>query len=166
MVKEKNVMKTKMKKMISIKSITILTLTFLIALGSALAASHDPVSICGTVDLNTFKGTAMATIGGEELSGTVAVIPMQPPVSKDGGLYFPEVQHVFTFEDGSALTTTGEEFAMPTDENPAILTLHGNMEIIEGNGVFEGASGELQVNGQMDQSIGQATFNANGAISL
>ena len=158
-------MKTRMKKLISVKSMPVLALSLLVLLGSALAASRDPVSISGTVDLTTFSGTATVTIGGEELSGSVQVIPMVPPEPKDGGLYFPEVQHVFIFDDVSILTTTGEELAMPTDENLAVWTLHGNMEIISGTGVFEGASGELRVNGQMDWSVGQATFQANGVIS-
>lgn len=130
-------MKAKMKKLISIKSIPILALALLIVLGSALAAGRDPVSISGVVDLKTFTGTATVTIRGQQLTGTVAIIPLQPPVPKDGGLYFPEVKHVFELDDGSTLTTTGEELAMPTDENPAISTLHGNMEITEGTGVFE-----------------------------
>jgi len=158
-------MKARIQKMISIKSVLFTAVMLFIVSALTLAAGHDPVSISGTVDLASFTGTATVIIGSEELECEVAVIPMQPPEPKDGGLYFPEVQHVFTFEDGSTLTTTGEEFAMPTDENPAILTLHGNMEIISGTGVLEGASGELRVNGQMDWSIGQATFNANGAIS-
>jgi hypothetical protein len=163
--KEKNAMKAKSRKLISIKSIPILALALLIVSGLALAAVHEPVSISGEVDLITFSGTATVTIGGEELEVTVQVIPKQPPVPKDGGLYFPEVEHVFNLADGSTLITTGEELAMPTDENPAIYTLHGNMEIIDGTGVFDGASGELRVNGQMDWSIGQATFDAKGAIS-
>jgi hypothetical protein len=165
MFKEQNKMKARMKKLISIKSIPILALALLIVLGSALAASRDPVSISGVVDLATFSGTATVTVGGDTFSGDVQVIPIQPPEPKDDGLHFPEVNHVFNFEDGSNLTTTGEELAMPTDENPAVHTLHGNMEIIDGTGVFDGASGELRVNGQMDWSVGQATFNANGAIS-
>ena len=158
-------MKTRMKKLISVKSMPVLALALLVLLGTALAAGRDPVSISGTVDLATFSGTTTVTIGGEEISACVAVIPMAEPEPKDGGLYFPVVQHVFTFDDGSILTTTGEELAMPTDENLAVWTLHGNMEIISGTGVFEGASGELRVNGQMDWSVGQATFEANGTIS-
>ena len=129
-------MKTKMKQLISIKSMPLHALALLIVSGLALAASREPISICGVVDLGTFIGTASVTVGGEVVSGTVQVIPLQTPVPKDGGFYFPEVQHAFTFEDGSKLTTTGEELAMPTDENPAIYTLHGNMEIISGKGVF------------------------------
>jgi len=141
-------------------------MALLIALGSALAEpAREPVSISGDVNLATFSGTATVTIGGEQLVGSVQVTPLAPPEPKDGGLYFPVVEHVFDFGGGSTLTTIGQELAMPTDENPAVHTLHGNMEITEGTGVFEGASGELRVNGQMDWSVGQATFEAHGAIS-
>ena len=56
---------------------------------------------------------------------------------------------------------------MPTDENPAISTLHGNMEIIPelGTGIFEGVSGELRVNGQMDGLLGEVPFESHGTIS-
>jgi hypothetical protein len=142
----------------------------LIVLGTALAAGREPISISGQVTLAPeppFFGDAIVTMGGEDLECTVAVIPMRLPVPKDDGLFFPEVQHVFTFKDGSSLTTTGAEFAMPMDENPAVATLHGNMEIISGSGVFDGASGELRVNGQIDWPpiSGQAIFEANGVIS-
>lgn len=163
-------MKTKMKKLISIKSMPLLALVVLIVSGFTLAPpGREPISICGVVDLGTFSGTAIVIVGGEAISGTVEVVPLQEPVPKDGGLYFPDVQHAFTFEDGSSLTTTGEELAMPTDENPGVFTLHGNMEIISGTGVFEGASGELRVNGEMDYTFlpplpPQATFNAKGTI--
>ena len=145
----------------------VLTMALLATFGAALAETgRDPVTISGTVNLATFMGTVTATIGTDTFSGTVQVIPMVPPEPKEGGLYFPVVNHMFTFEDGSSLTTTGAELAMPTDENPAIFTLHGNMDIIDGTGVFEGASGELRVNGQMDWSVGQAAFESKGAISL
>lgn len=159
-------MKVRIKKLTSIMVIPVLALALLVTLGVALAETgRDPVTITGTVNLATFIGTATATFGTDTLSGTVQVIPMAPPEPKDGGLYFPVVNHVFTFEDGSTLTTTGAELAMPTDENPAIFTLHGNMDIIDGTGVFEGASGNLRVNGQMDWSIGQAAFESKGTIS-
>lgn len=45
------------------------------------------------------------------------------------------------------------------------LPLRGHMEIVDETGVFEGASGELRVNGQMDWLIGQATFEAHGVIT-
>lgn len=159
-------MKVRIKKSTSIRLMSVPTLALLATFGAALAETgRDPVTITGQVDLLTFTGTATVTIGTETLSGTVQVIPMAPPEPKDDGLYFPVVNHVFTFEDGSTLTTTGAELAMPTDENPAIFTLHGNMDIIDGTGVCEDASRELRVNGQMDFSIGQATFESKGAIS-
>ncbi|UCG56118.1 MAG: hypothetical protein JSU70_14745 [Phycisphaerales bacterium] len=170
-------MKARMKEPTSIR--TVGTLALLIVSGLALAASREPVSVSGQVDLNTFEGTATVTIPGQQLEGTVQVIPLAPPEPKDGGLYFPVVEHWFMFPDAEnptdILITTGEELAMPTDENPAVYTLHGNMEIIaesaqpeEGpsaTGQFQGVSGELRVNGQMDFSVGQATFEAHGTIS-
>jgi hypothetical protein len=159
-------MKVRIKQSTSIRLMPVFAMALLATFGAALAETgRDPVTITGQVDLSTFSGDATATIGTDTLSGTVQVIPMATPEPKDGGLYFPVINHVFTFEGGSTLTTTGAELAMPTDENPAILTLHGNMDIIDGTGVLEGASGELRVNGQMDFSIGQATFESKGAIS-
>ena len=175
-------MKTKMKKLVSIKSMPLLALVLLIVSGFTLAPpGREPISICGVVDLDDFSGTAIVVVGGEAISGTVQVVPLQDPIPKDGGLYFPVVEHWFMFpnseEPTDILITTGEEFAMPTDENPAIATLHGNMKIIQqsahplggpsATGTFEGASGELRVNGQMDWPpiSGQATFNAKGTIS-
>jgi len=169
-------MKAKMKKLISIKSMPMLALGMLIILGTALAASREPISISGVVDLSSFTGTATVTIGGETYSGTVAIIPLADPEPRDGGTYFPVVEHWFTFPNGS-IVTTGEAFAMPMDENSAVSTLHGNMEIIlesainqeiQTTGEFEGASGELRVNGQIDWPPipqGQATFEAHGVIS-
>ena len=157
-------MKARMKKLISIKSIPIFAIALLILLGTVWAVGREPATISGEVDLGTFTGTATVTIGGEELYGSVAVIPMADPEPRpDGGLYFPEVIHEFDFGDKGTLTTTGDEFVTPMGENVA--SLHGNMEITGGTGVFEGASGELRVNGQMDWSVGQATFEARGAIS-
>ncbi len=159
-------MKVRINKSTSIMVMPVLVLVLLVTLGAALAETGlDPVTITGEVDLATFIGTATVAIKGDILSGAVQVIPMVPPEPKDGGLYFPEVVHEFTLDDGSTLTTAGAEFAMPMDENPTIFTLHGNMDIIGGTGVFEGSSGELRVNGQMDWSVGLATFESKGAIS-
>ena len=170
-------MKIKMKKLISIKSMPLFTLALLVFFGTALAASREPVSISGVVNLSTFAGTATVTIADEELVGIVQVIPVGGMVPKDGGLYFPVVEHWFMFPDADnpmdILITTGEEFIMPTDEDPTVSTLHGNMEIIpqsalpEGpsaTGKFEGVSGELRVNGKFNSPPGKASFSANGAV--
>ncbi len=174
-------MKPKMKKLISIKSIPILALALLVVLGTALAAGREPVSISGQVTLAEvppFSGTATVTIGGEELQGSVTVVPLAAPEDKDGGQYFPVVEHWFMFPDAENPTeifiTTGEEFIMPTDEDQTISTLHGNMEIIpqsahpEGPSAtenFEAVSGELRVNGKFNSPPGKATFEARGTIS-
>jgi hypothetical protein len=116
------------------------------------------------VELETFSGTAIVVVGGEAVPGTVQVVPLKPPYEKDGVTHYPEIMHAFDFGGGNALNTVGAEFAVSEDDNPEILTLHGNMEITSGSGIFEGVSGELHVNGQMNLSLGQATFNAKGTI--
>ena len=159
-------MKTRMKKLISIKSVPLLALVLLIVSGFTLAPpGREPISICGVVELETFSGTAIVVVGGEAVPGTVQVVPLKPPYEKDGVTHYPEIMHAFDFGDGNVLNTVGAEFAVSEDDNPEILTLHGNMEITSGSGIFEGVSGELRVNGQMNLSLGQATFNAKGTIS-
>jgi hypothetical protein len=148
----------------------VFSLVLLIGLGTALAAGREPISISGEVTLAEeppFLGEVTVAIGGEELECTVQVIPIGGMFERPtGGYDFPEVLHIFTtLDEESEFTTTGAEFTEPTDENPAVHTLHGNMEIISGSGVFDGASGKLQANGQIVWSVGQATFKANGVIS-
>jgi hypothetical protein len=161
-------MKTKMKKLISIKSIPILALALLIVLGSALAESEgDSVTGSGEVTAiseTQFQGTATLTIEGEKFEGLVTVTPMAPPEPKDGGLYFPVVEHVFDFGDDNTLTTIGAEFAKPTDQ-PGLSILNGDMNITGGTGYFEDAEGELSVHGQIHLVEGWASFKINGRIS-
>ena len=164
-------MKTKMKKLISIGSVSMLTLVLLIVLGSALASGRKPLSVSGEVTAisqTQFQGTATLSIEGEEFEGlvTVSVDPEQIEVRNEV-THYKCVMHVFEFSEEDTLITIGEEFAAPADDNPGILTLHGNMEITEGTGVFEGGSGELRVNGQMNVGVmpPEATFEANGIIS-
>jgi hypothetical protein len=156
-------MKARMKKLMSVQSMAVLVI--LIASGFALPAARGPASIQGQVDLNTFSGTATVTIGGVTFSGSVQVIPTGPIVeSEDGVLHFPEVVHVFDLGDQNTLVTTGKEVADPV--NPfGLYTLNGYMKITSATGIFEGASGELSVHGELDWSVGQATFEARGAIS-
>ncbi|NIP51747.1 MAG: hypothetical protein GWN61_21315 [candidate division Zixibacteria bacterium] len=161
-------MKVRINKSTSIMVMPVLALALLFVLGVALAAGRDPVTISGEATLGEvppFFGEATINIGNDALSGDVTVIPLQPPYEKDGVTHYPEVMHLFNFGDDNTLTTIGAEFAVPTDENPAVLTLHGNMDITDGTGVFKDASGELRVNGQMDFSIGQVTFESKGTIS-
>ena len=168
-------MKTKMKKLISIKSVPLFVLALLIVLGTALADGREPVSGSGNVQLVSasdtelvLQGPAKFSVGGEVLEGMVTVtVDLTQTELQESVVHYNWVKHEFTFDDGeSTLTTIGEEFAVPTDENPAIQTLHGNMEIMSGTGVFEGASGELRVNGQMNFGAmpPEATFEAQGVI--
>ena len=138
----------------------------LVTPSSVLADGPDckVVSIYGVVDLSDFSGDACVAIQGEHLSAEFQVIPLQAPVPKDGGLYFPEVLHeFFNFSDGSALTTTGEELTVPT-ETPGIDDLYGYMVIIGGDGVFKDASGVLLINGQLNWSEFSGFFSAHGVI--
>jgi hypothetical protein len=168
MFKEKNSMKAKMKKLISIKSIPILALALLIVLGSALADSEgDSVTGSGQVTAISeiqFHGTATLSIEGEKYKGLVLVTPIAPPELKDGGLYFPVVEHVFDFGDDNTFTTYGDEFANPTDQ-PGLSILDGCMNIDSGTGDFDGASGEMSVHGKIHLIEGWASFKVNGTIS-
>ena len=88
MFKEQNTMKTKMKKLISIGSVSMLTLVLLIVLGSALASGRKPLSVSGEVTAisqTQFQGTATLSIEGEEFEGlvTVSVDPEQIEVRNE-----------------------------------------------------------------------------------
>jgi len=161
-------MKAKMKKLISIKSIPILALALLIVLGSALAESEgDSVTGSGSVTATpegTFVGNATLSIEGEKFEGLVTVTPLAPPEPQDGGLYFPVVEHVFDFGDDNTLTTIGAEFAKPTDQ-PGLSILDGDMNITNGTGDFDDASGEMSAHGQIHLVEGWASFKVNGRIS-
>ncbi len=155
-------MKARMKKLISIKSIPILSLALLIVLGTALADSEgDSVTGSGQVNVNlgtgSGQGTAILSIEGEKFEGSVMVTPMVPPVPKDGGLYFPVVEHVFDFGDDNTLTTSGAEFAKPTDQ-PGLYILDGYLNITDGTGDFDGASGEMSAHGQIHFLDGWASL--------
>ena len=167
-------MKTKMKKIISIKSITVLALALLIVLGTALAASRDPVSGSGLTFATgpiTFAGTATLTVRGEVLDADVEVTLLEPPVeSEDGVLHVNAIEHIFIFTvDGGeepidSFTVTGKEVADPTD-SPGLYILNGYMKIISGTGAYEGATGEMSVHGQIHLIEGWASFEIHGAIS-
>jgi len=168
MFKEKNSMKAKMKKLISIKSIPILALALLVVLDTALADSEgDSVTGSGSVNATPagiFEGTATISIEGEKFEGSVTVTPMSSPEPKDGGLYFPVIEHVFDFGDDNTFTTYGDEFAKPTDQ-PGLSILDGYMNIDSGTGDFDGASGEMSVHGKIHLFEGWASFKVNGRIS-
>ncbi|MHC4144267.1 MAG: hypothetical protein ACYSUD_05755 [Planctomycetota bacterium] len=160
-------MKAKMKKLISIKSMPVLALALLVVLGTALAESEgDTVTGSGSVtatQVGTFEGTATLSIEGEKFGGSVTVTPLAAPKPKDGGLYFPVVEHLFDFGDDNTLTTIGAEFAKPTDQL-GLSILSGDMNITGGTGDFLEASGEMNVHGQIHLIEGWASFKVNGTI--
>lgn len=167
-------MKTKMKKLISIKSMPLFALALLIVSGLTLAAVRDPVSGSGFTSATgptTFLGTATLIVRGEVLDADVEVTLLKPPVvSEDGVLHVNEIEHIFIFsvdENGELIdsfTVTGKEVADPTD-TPGLYILNGYMKIISGTGAYEGATGEMSVHGQIHLVEGWASFEIHGAIS-
>jgi len=165
MFKEKNKMKAKMKRLTLI-SMPVFALALLVILGTALAAGRDPVS--GSGNVTYFAGPATLTIGDETFEGNVVVTPTAPPEFRPSGvIYFPAVQHVFSFGDQNenTFTTIGKEVAVPIGTSGAYI-LSGYMTITEGTGVFADASGEMSVQGEItDLNAGKASFEVHGAIS-
>lgn len=164
-------MKARMKKMISI-SIPVLALALLVVLGSALAGpARDPVTICGSeVDLTAPGGPlgdATLTIRGDTFSGTVRIGGEAPPEPTRDGLYLPAATHFFNFGDDGTLKMIGAEYLVATDEDPLVFTLHGNAEITEATGVFDGVSGELRISATINRNpdVMEANFQANGVVS-
>ena len=138
-------MKTKMKKLISIKSIPILALALLVVLGSALAAGNDPVYGSGTAKLNLWTGAAIGEailiIGGEEFTASLAV-QITSQVLSDEGVIHATAMHTFTLPGGTIITSDKE--VINTDG-----TLNAHLTITSGTGAFEGASGVLSGHGQV-----------------
>ena len=117
-------MKAKMKKLISIKSVTVISLALLILLGTALAEFEgDSVTGSGDVSANLGsgigEGTTILSIEGEKFEGTVTVTI--PPDLCD-------IIHEFVFEEGT-FTTIGDEVMKPADD-PGVFVLKGDMNII------------------------------------
>lgn len=114
----------------------VVVLALLVVLGVALMEpAHDPVSIYGSeVDLTAPDGPfgkATLTIRGDEFVGTVRVTREEVDgvrsVPKGDGEYVLAAKHFFDFGDGNTLTTIGGEYIVPTEEDPLVLTLHGDM---------------------------------------
>jgi hypothetical protein len=160
MYKEKNTMKTKMKKLISIKSLPLYALALLIVLGTTLADSEgDLMTGSGDVQLTRpdgGEGTATLSIEGEKLDGEVVVNIL----SGDMPL---TVEHIFSFGE-DIFKTIGNEVLKPTDEE-GLFIMTGDMTIVSGEGKFASASGEMRVHGRIHMLEGWASFKVNGTIS-
>lgn len=162
-------MKTKVKKFMSMKSIPLLVLALLIVFGTALAASHEPVSGTGEAFLDIAalppqaNGTVNLIIGGEEFPASFT-LSMSDMAWKDGVLHVT-ASHTFTFCNGT-ITTTDKGIGEPT-ETPGLLTLNENLTIVSGTDDLEGACGELRVHGQIQfvgETTAQVSFEVRGAI--
>ena len=161
-------MKTRMKKLISIKSIPILALALLVVLGSALAAGRDPVSGSGEVFLGTtLTGPVSLVIGGKEWDGQIEVITLGKVVELESGVthYYGVVHKFKDSSENNTFTTIGDEISAPTGDE-LVYTLGGYMEITEGTGMFERAEGRLSVRGEFNLYTFSVPFKVNGAMSL
>ena len=162
-------MKTRTKKLISIKSVPLFALALLIALGIALADGREPVS--GSVSATAindfqFAGTAILTIGGGEEVTPSFVATLLETSEKDEGVLHAKVTHTFHFGDGNTFTTEDKAVMEPIDEF-GLYTLNETLKIISGEGDFEDVSGELHVHGQIDFGLEppEVAVDIHGAIS-
>lgn len=163
-------MKTRMKKLISVKSISVLVLVLLVVLGSALAARHYPVIGSGEVYLGTGQipdpppDNVRLTIGGKLYEGRVTVELGKPGKGRGSVLYFRDVKHTFDLESG-IFYATGDEMATPMGEE-GLYSLNGYMQITGGKGEFESACGRLKINGELNRKTEKIFFDVHGAIGL
>jgi hypothetical protein len=165
--KETNTMKTKMKKLVSIKSMLVLAVALAVASGLALAVGHDPVSGSGSADLDLLTGTAVGqaelTIGDSTLFAEVFV-QLTSQVPGDDGSLHATATHRFKFDNGSITTT--DKGVIDTDG-----TLNEHLTIVSGTGDFEGTTGELAVHGQVqfpalgEPPIAHVSYDIRGVIS-
>ena len=163
-------MKTRMKELISLKSIPMLALALLIVLGPAWAARRYPVRGSGEVDLGTGElpdpppDNVSLTIAGKLYQGRVTVEVGEPVKGPGGILRFYDVKHTFKLDPGT-FYTTGDEIATPTGVE-GVYTLNGYMELTGGKGDFESACGRLRVHGELNLKTEKILFDVHGAIGL
>jgi hypothetical protein len=159
-------MKTKMKKLISIKSVPVLALALLVVLGTALGDSEgDTVTGSGQVNVNlgtgSGQGTAILSIEGEKFEGTVEVTVI--PITEVTFI----VIHEFAFGEDNTFSTEGYEAMKPADD-PGLFVLNGDMNITDRTGDFEDAEGEMSVHGKLQITefpLAVVSFKVSGAIS-
>ncbi len=172
-------MKSRVQNLVTVKSLALFVLatTVLVLLGTAVAQpARDPVSGTGSsqlVDppLTPPPGTIMQFAGSIDLlvrgeATTVGlVVNVFSIVVNEEGVQHVTASHVLTFDDGSTITTSDKEVAEPTDI-PGLYVLNGNLTVVSGTGVYEGASGHFTAHGTMDfRAWPLACFEIRGAVS-
>ena len=95
-----------------------------------------------------FQGTAALTIHGQEKSADLLVTVLDVQVDPDG-VHHVVATHTFTFADGSSITTSDQETAVPTS-TPGLYTLTADMDVVSGTGIYQGVCGRLAANGTID----------------
>lgn len=167
-------MKSKMKKLVSTRSLPafMLATTLLFLLGTAVATepAMDPVSGTGESYMVVpppnmqFEGSVELSVRGESKTAHLLVKVYSILVNEEG-VQHVSASHILTFGDGSTIETTDKEVAEPTDI-PGVYTLNGNLDVTSGTGVYEGVSGQLTAHGTMDlRGLPTASFTLRGAIS-
>jgi hypothetical protein len=171
-------MKSGMKKLVSISSLSafVLATILLLLLGTAEATgpAMDPVSGTGSTQLvlapppegvmMQFEGSVVLFVRGE-LKTADLLVNVYSVVENEEGVQHVSASHIFTFGDGSTITTVDTEVAEPTD-TPGLYTLNGNLDAASGTGVYDGASGHLTAHGTMDfRGLPTASFTVRGAVS-
>jgi hypothetical protein len=173
-------MKSRMKKIVSIKSLPafMLATTLLFLLGTAVATepAMDPVSGTGLSQLvlsppppgvmMQFEGNVDLLVRGEPKTAHL-LVNVYSILENEEGVQHVSASHILTLGDGSTIKTTDKEVAEPTDI-PGLSTINATMEVKEGTGVYDGVSGNLTAHGTMDFRVFpfEASFTLRGAISL
>ncbi len=112
----------------------------------------------------------MTATGGEgfffgDLTGTVTGTVLEPPrQSGNGALHFHFID-VITTADG-ILRTENHSVLSPIEGTEGLFHLSSRAEVIDGGGVFEGASGRLHLLGLADFGQGTLTVSYNGRIRV
>ena len=135
-----------------VRSALYMVAVFLVVVVQATGLAADNTTGTGaTAAINDFQfqGTAALTIHGHEKSAELLVTVLAEPVIDANGVHHVVASHTFTFADGSSITTSDTETAVPT-ATPGLYTLTARMDIVSGTGIYEGVSGQLEAHGTMD----------------
>ena len=107
----------------------------------------------------------MLTIHGQQKQADLLVTLLEPPVVDANGVQHVKATHEFTFPDGSSFITSDREIATPT-ETEGLYTITAIMDIASGTGMYEGVTGRLEANGNIDFAAQPpaAQFEIAGAV--